>query len=144
MVAADQDVHRYDCAYCGAWLEGRQTIWCSAACRMAARRAEARRKAGPRYCELCGEPLHPSNRGRRCRMDVDTVDGERCYEMQLAPIIARRAAEDARWDATCPCGRNAGWNGVGRARKYCSDACRVRAYRQRKRAAREKRGAIGR
>ncbi|WP_157995663.1 hypothetical protein [Thermomonospora amylolytica] len=123
---------RDDCANCGEWLDGRQTQWCSERCRTESNRREARRKAGPRYCELCGNPLHYSNPGKRCRMGEDTVPGELCYEQQHAPYAARRAAEDARWDAVCICGINAGWDGVGRPRKYCSTKCRVRAHRARK------------
>lgn len=47
-MASDPDFRREDCAHCGAWLDGRQTLWCSAACRVRAyrqRKREAAREA---------------------------------------------------------------------------------------------------
>lgn len=46
-------------------------------------------------------------------------------------------AEDARWDAQCSlidCENNAGWDGKGRARAYCSDAHKAKAYRLRRKS----------
>ena len=130
-----------ECRNCGVMLAGRRKLWCSDRCRMAFRRAEEVLKeigVGRRYCELCGEELHPLNPKTICRVGEDTLPGEDCYELQTEERRKRRAeqdaAEEARWEATCPCGSNAGWDGVGRSRKYCSNACRQRAYRDRKRA----------
>ena len=130
-----------ECEYCGTALYGRQRRWCSARCRVAYAREEqvVKKNAGTdRRCQICGNRLLPTNPRPVCRPWEDTLDGDACFEVQVVKQREARAAQTAarmkRLDATCPCGNSVGWDGVGRARKYCSDACRQRAYRERRRA----------
>ncbi|MER5348960.1 hypothetical protein ABT093_01290 [Kitasatospora sp. NPDC002551] len=116
------------CDWCDKALTGRQRTYCSNACRQAERRADERTRSGipPRTCDKCGEE----------GIDHANRYGGWCYDCTNTP--ARHRAEEARWEAACElegCDSSAFWEGVGRARKYCSDSHRQKAYRQRKRAA---------
>jgi len=130
-----------ECDYCGEPLYGRQRRWCSARCRVAYAREEqaAKKNAGKdRRCRICGGRLLPTNPRPVCRPWEDTFEGDECFELQVTKQREAHAAQIAarrkRLEAVCPCGKAAGWDGMGRARKYCSNACRQRAYRERKRA----------
>ncbi|MET9835585.1 DUF2116 family Zn-ribbon domain-containing protein [Streptomyces sp. NPDC006385] len=120
------------CVVCGTALSGRQERYCASKCRQRQFRMSQltsdqlwAKRAG-KDCEECGEPFDPKNtRQRFC-----------------SPNCAVRAEDEkikAREEAECQldgCENNAGWDGVGRARKYCSAAHRTKAYRLRKAAER--------
>lgn len=119
------------CDVCDTPLTGRQKRYCSDRCRQAHRRAtsltaaEKRAKSMGKDCERCGDVFDPRNgRQRHCSANCAAQ--------------ARDAGYEAREDAVCQldeCGDNAGWSGTGRARRYCTDAHRKKAYRQRNRTA---------
>ncbi|GGW18657.1 hypothetical protein GCM10018980_58430 [Streptomyces capoamus] len=118
------------CEVCDTVLTGRQQVVCSNACRQARKRArkltsdEYQAKLLGRDCEHCGDAYEPKNdRQRFC--------SENCA------YRAKAEAEETRWESVCEldgCENNAGWDGSGRARRYCSNAHRQKAYRQRKHA----------
>ncbi|MFI7357336.1 hypothetical protein ACIBTP_25795 [Streptomyces avidinii] len=119
------------CEVCGGALSGRQTVVCSNACRQARKRmrklTDAEREAmlwgqdcAHLECTKVFEPRTPSQR----------------YCSENCAAAHRAEAEDARWDAMCEldgCGNNAGWDGRGAPRRFCSNAHKQKAYRQRKR-----------
>jgi hypothetical protein len=84
--------------------------------------AERRTRAHGKDCDHCGDVFDPRNG----------------YQRFCSPECAERAkadAEESRWEAVCEldgCENSAGWDGTGRARRYCSDAHRKKAWRQRK------------
>ncbi|MFJ5118457.1 hypothetical protein [Kitasatospora sp. NPDC088548] len=115
------------CDRCGKALRGRQRAVCSNACRQALKRNAKLTNAERigRLCDVCGNCADYAN-GRGAWCEVHTARS-RYLE-----------AEAARWDVVCAlegCGNNAGWEGEGRARKYCSNAHSQKAYRLRKAAA---------
>lgn len=120
--------HESNCVICSRSLSGRQERYCSNACRQAHKRATKLTNGAvldKRICDFCDRQFYPENaRQRFC-----------CPECSL---LSQDAAVRAREDAVCQldgCEENAGWDGVGRARKYCSRAHQQKAYRQRKREA---------
>jgi predicted nucleic acid-binding Zn ribbon protein len=125
------DAREESCVVCDSPLSGRQEVVCSERCRKARQRArkltaaEARERLVGKDCAHCGDAFEPrSSRQRFC--------SENCAEH------AREAGYVEREDAVCQldgCENNAGWDGAGRARRYCSNAHRQKAYRQRKRSA---------
>lgn len=145
--------HRETCAHCGTRLAARQEMWCGERCRSAARSA-ARRPLRRVVCELCGEVFVTQNsRKKRCALAsgvdpespryadrhaeadrvADAGPDDPCWELQEAELREEREAENARDFPTCAhCGEGAEYWGTGRHRKYCSDKCRVYAYRARK------------
>ncbi|MFC7922215.1 hypothetical protein [Streptomyces cinereoruber] len=117
--------HESNCVICSRSLSGRQERYCSNACRQAHKRAAKLTNGAvldKRTCDFCDRHFYPeSARQRFC-----------CPECSL---LARDAAVRVREDAVCQldgCEENAGWDGIGRARKYCSPAHRTKAYRLRK------------
>lgn len=123
--------------HCDEWLTGRQTRFCSARCRTAAYRAEGR-AADPmptKVCRLCGADFTPL-RGKQTYCDFEGQASAACCEMQSALFTQRLDGQSARWDATCAregCDDNAGWDGVGRPRRFCSPRCKTAHYRAEKR-----------
>lgn len=100
----------YECR-CGKLLDGRQRQWCSDRCRVW-------------Y-------------GRRDRMAPEAVHSmherdQAAAKRRAADKAKHAAALDAR-KALCPCGKRATPLGARRPRTYCSDACRMRAQRERRR-----------
>lgn len=79
--------------------------------------------------------------GRPCDACGDASDYANGHGAWCEAHTARARHEDAeaaRWDAMCAlegCENSAGWDGMGRARKYCSNAHSQKAYRLRKAAA---------
>lgn len=129
------------CDFCGDWLTGEQVRFCSDSCR--AKYRYYRDKPRMRKCEVCGElmDLRRGNpRRRRCSLgddpDADAGPDDPCWDLQEEEAKRKFLAEDARDFPICAhCGAEAEYAGRGRHRKYCSDRCRVAAYRARKRAA---------
>ncbi|MFE4577333.1 hypothetical protein [Streptomyces chartreusis] len=124
------------CEECDEWLTGRQTRFCSARCKM-----RARRRTGPKpaekVCRLCGATFRPL-RGKQTYCDFANDADESCAELQNALAQEVIAKESQRWDAECAregCDDSTGWDGVGRPRRFCSDRCRVAHYRAEKRQA---------
>ncbi|GGQ29616.1 hypothetical protein ACFFKE_12890 [Streptomyces mutabilis] len=115
------------CVICSRSLTGRQERYCSNACRQAHKRQAALTNdaaLGKRTCDFCERSFWPESKRQRFCSPV-CADGKRSQ------------AEDARWDAVCQldgCEDNAGWDGTGRARRYCSRAHQQKAYRLRKKA----------
>ena len=77
-------------------------------------------------------------------LDGVTVEWVRCDLHGMQHVISTAAkcqgcpCELPRWgNRLAETGQYGVDEGVGRPRKYCSDACRQRAYRQRRRAARK-------
>lgn len=138
---SDSGYFNTTCDFCGDWLTGEQVRFCSDSCR--AKHRYYRDKPRMRECEVCGElmDLRRGNpRRRRCSLgtgpDDDAGPGDPCWELQEAEAERKRAELDARDFPICAhCGAEAEYAGRGRHRKYCSDRCRVAAYRARKRAA---------
>jgi len=120
------------CEACGGPLSGRQTAVCSNACRQARKRMR----------QLTEEQREALLWGRDCAypgcQDVfDPRTPAQKYCDDNCKAAHRREIEDARWEAICElegCENNTGWDGVGRARRYCCDAHKVKAYRLRKAA----------
>lgn len=126
-----------DCDECGEYLTGRQTRYCSPRCKMRARRRSA--QAAEQICRLCGATFRPL-RGKQTYCDFENDADESCATMQNELAALQSQAEERRWDAQCAragCDNNAGWDGIGRPRRFCSDRCRVAHYR----AERRQRGA---
>ncbi|WP_231156510.1 hypothetical protein [Streptomyces sp. CNZ748] len=121
------------CEACGGPLTNRQTAVCSNACRQ-------RRK---RMRKLTDEQRLALLWGRDCAypgckegvFDPRTPTQKYCDENCKA--AHKSAIEEERWEAVCElegCENNAGWDGVGRARRFCSNAHKQKAYRLRKKA----------
>lgn len=132
---------RETCAFCGGELTGEQVLFCSDNCR--AKHRYHRNKPRSRNCEVCGEPMNlrvGNPRRKRCSLgtgpNADAGPGDECWELQNEADARRNAEKDARDFPLCAhCGEETEYAGTGRHRKYCSDRCRVAAYRARKRAA---------
>src|SRR2546430_660363 len=106
------------CDECDEWLTGRQTRWCSPRCKMRARRREAGTLPAEKVCVLCGATFRPL-RGKQTYCDYDDDADPTCCQMQNERVGHLRALENERWDKACEhCGENAGWEGVGRARRF--------------------------
>jgi predicted nucleic acid-binding Zn ribbon protein len=118
------------CVVCDGPLSGRQEILCSARCR----------KARQRAAKLTREEFWEKLTGRDCARCGDAFDPKNPQQRFCSPVCAdnaKRSDEAARWDAVCEldgCENNAGWDGAGRPRRYCSPAHKQQAYRLRKRA----------
>lgn len=119
--------HESNCVICSRSLSGRQERYCSNACRQAHKRLSALTDdadMGKRTCDFCDRDFWPeTTRQRYCCADCSA--------------LAKDEAVKEREEATCQlegCEENAGWDGVGRARKYCCPAHRTKAYRLRKAA----------
>jgi len=125
------------CDECGADLTGRQRKYCGSACKMrAVRRAQREAQPAEKTCRLCGATFRPL-RGKATYCDYLNDASPECSELQNALRQQRTATEDARWDATCAregCDNNAGWDGTGRPRRFCSEAHKKAHYRAVKRA----------
>src|SRR5690606_15432374 len=127
------------CEFCGERLTGEQVRFCSANCR--AKYHYYKDKPRTRTCEVCGELMNlriGNPRRRRCSLgtgpDADAGPDDPCWDLQQEEAKRKREAEDARDFPICAhCGAEAEYAGRGRHRKYCSDRCRVAAYRARKR-----------
>ena len=128
------------CEFCGERLTGEQVRFCSANCR--AKYHYYKDKPRTRTCEVCGELMNlriGNPRRRRCSLgtgpDADAGPDDPCWDLQQEEAKRKREAEDARDFPICAhCGAEAEYAGRGRHRKYCSDRCRVAAYRARKHA----------
>lgn len=131
---------RVTCVFCGEWLTGEQVLYCSDSCRVKYRYYKD--KPRTRICEVCGELMNlrvGNPRRTRCSLgtgpDADAGPDDPCWDLQQEEAKRKREAEDARDFPICAhCGAEAEYAGRGRHRKYCSDRCRVAAYRARKRA----------
>lgn len=139
---------RYDCPECGNWLpdtsdSGRRAradrVYCSDRCRVRANRRAAYVAPAEKTCEACGATFRPL-RGKQKVCDLIEQASKECAEAQTvrAQECAQQAldTEDARWETECArngCGNNAGWDGRGRPRKFCSDRCKTAHYRAVKR-----------
>jgi hypothetical protein len=140
---------REDCIECGNWLpdtsaQGRRVradrLYCSANCRVNARRRANYVPPAEKVCRLCGDTFRPL-RGKQTYCDIDQASKE-CRELQEQhkENQAQQAldAEDARWEAVCAregCEDSTGWTGSGRPRRFCSDRCKTANYRTVKRSA---------
>lgn len=128
------------CEFCGERLIGEQVLFCSATCR--AKHRYYKNRPRTRACELCGQLMNlrfGDARRRRCSLgtgpDADAGPDDECWELQNKEATRRAREEDERDFPICAhCGVEAEYAGRGRHRKYCSDRCRVAAYRARKRA----------
>lgn len=118
------------CEVCGGALSGRQTAVCSNACRQARKRmrkltgAEHEALLWGRDCVHCGDAFDPHSLSQR-------------YCDENCAAAHKQEIEDARWEAVCSldgCEANAGWDGAGRPRQYCSPGHKQKAYRLRKAA----------
>ncbi|MGC0375910.1 CGNR zinc finger domain-containing protein [Streptomyces sp. SAI-229] len=120
------------CEACGGPLTGNQTAVCSNKCRQARKRAR----------KLTDEQREALLWGRDCANPgcAEVFDPRSRRQKYCSPICANKEkadAEDARWDAICEldgCEDSAGWDGTGRARRFCSNAHKQKAYRLRKKA----------
>lgn len=122
------------CEECGDWLTGRQTRFCSARCKMRAHRRNGPKPA-ERTCRLCGATFRPL-RGKQTFCDIQNDADESCAVMQDALLTELQDKEGQRWDAECAregCEESTGWDGVGRTRRFCSDAHKTAHYRSEKR-----------
>ena len=138
----DYRARREECAFCGDPLGGEQSLFCSQNCRVKFRYHENKAKR-VHLCEVCKEPLRGLDfRKKRCTLgtgpEADAGPGDPCWDLQNAEIAANQEAENTRDFPTClHCGEESEYLGGGdrggRHRKYCSDSCRVAAYRARKR-----------
>ncbi len=120
------------CEVCGGALSGRQTVVCSNACRQARKRMRKLTDA-EREALLWGRDCAYSG----CLEVFDPRTPTQRYCDENCAAAHKREIENARWEAVCEldgCENNAGWDGVGRARRYCSPAHKQKAYRLRKAA----------
>jgi hypothetical protein len=125
--------HESNCVICSRSLSGRQERYCSNACRQAHKRLSALTSdadMGKRACEFCERDFWPETKNQRfCCADCS--------------MRAKDELVKEREDAVCQldgCEENAGWDGVGRARRYCCNAHKAKAYRLRKAAERASKG----
>lgn len=119
---------------CSEWLTGRQVRFCSAKCKMRAHRLEKAPRPAEKTCVLCGATFRPL-RGKQTYCDFDNDANETCAALQIARLSQARELEDSRWDKDCEhCGDNAGWDGIGRPRRFCSPRCKTAFYRATKKA----------
>ena len=82
----------------------------------------------PARCERCRTPLS----GRATRT-CSNACRQALYRASKAVIAAASPkAPDHIADACGYCAKPTGWNGVGRRRRWCSDACKTAACRERK------------
>lgn len=122
------------CEECNEWLTGRQSRFCSAKCKMRSRRRERGTPPAEKVCVLCGATFRPL-RGKQAFCDYMDQADDSCSEMQNARDTHRLMLDEQRWEALCArCKESAGWDGVGRPRKFCSDRCKTAHYRATKRA----------
>ncbi len=118
------------CNWCDKSLAGpSHKRYCNSACRQAAYRdsKKPRKREAKSPCVRCGDK-HPEFRNQH---------GAYCEECMSTKAEQNSETEEARWDAQCTltgCESNAGWDGKGRARIYCSNAHRAKAYRLRRTA----------
>lgn len=116
------------CVVCGTSLKGNQERYCSAACR----------QMQYRLSKLTSDQLWELRTGRDCAECGDAFEPRSPRQRFCSPICAARkkdAETEAREDAICElegCENNTGWDGVGRARRYCCNAHKTKAYRLRK------------
>jgi hypothetical protein len=140
------DLH---CARCGTPLpppatSGRPALWCSAACRSAQyrrrhselirKRDQARRRALVQpLCDRCTTPL-PLGRDRRRRWCSDSCRLTAQRERTAATRTPKPAVKILPCNGvTCGiCSEPLPLKPVGRPPKWCSTACRTKAYRARK------------
>jgi len=118
-----------ECEECGEWLTGRQKRFCSPRCKMQAYRRDKGQKPAERVCVLCGATFRPL-RGKQTYCDYLNDADETCSAMQNELAARKRELEDVRYDKACEhCGEWAGWDGVGRPRRFCSSRCKTAFYR---------------
>ncbi|GAU69918.1 hypothetical protein SSP35_15_00730 [Streptomyces sp. NBRC 110611] len=116
------------CAVCDRWLSGRQEMYCG----------EAHRKAHKRFEQLTAAERSARLFGRNCAYCEEAFDPRNPRQRFCSTFCAERSREaefEAREDVVCQlegCENNAGWEGTGRARHYCSAAHKQKAYRLRK------------
>jgi hypothetical protein len=95
-------------------------------------RAYRREHATPpaeKLCALCGATFRPL-RGRQTFCDFQNDANETCAAMQSERDAQRLALDSERSDKMCDhCGEWAGWDGVGRPRRFCSARCKTAHYR---------------
>jgi hypothetical protein len=130
---------RDNCDVCGEWLTGRQTRFCSDRCRHHHYRATHPADIPLVACGLCGTEFRPI-RGKQRVCAVPEQADATCRELQAERdrIACERAAEldEERWEAACAregCEESTGWDGVGRPRRFCSNAHKTAHYRAEKR-----------
>lgn len=120
------------CEVCGAALSGRQTAVCSNACRQARKRMRKLTNAEHEALLWGRDCAYP-----KCREAFDPRTLTQRYCDENCAAAHKQDIEDARWEAVCEldgCDINAGWDGAGRPRQYCSPAHKQKAYRLRKAA----------
>ncbi|WP_330478693.1 hypothetical protein OG301_26815 [Streptomyces platensis] len=116
-----------DCLHCGTPLEGRQRRTCSARCR----KAIQRQAPALRVCRLCGQPFQPTGRGRVTLCPYDDAD-DFCQGLQDDQEDLQAARLAAREEGQCEgpgCSSPLTYGGRGRPSRFCSPACKTRAYR---------------
>ncbi|MBB5493131.1 hypothetical protein NE857_30550 [Nocardiopsis exhalans] len=75
-----------------------------------------------------------SKRDERRDDNADVFPGDECWTLQKADMRRALEAQQTIDSPLCShCGEEGEYAGIGRHRKYCSDRCRVAAYRARKR-----------
>ncbi|GHJ27124.1 hypothetical protein TPA0910_15570 [Streptomyces hygroscopicus subsp. sporocinereus] len=120
---------------CDEWLTGRQARFCSPRCKMRAHRHEKAPRPAEKVCILCGATFRPL-RGKQTYCDFTNDADETCAALQNERLSLARELEDTRWDKDCEhCGVNAGWDGAGRPRRFCSPRCKTAFYRAAKKNA---------
>lgn len=119
------------CNWCDKSLIGpSRKQYCNSACRQAEYRSwKKHRTRGEEKapCVRCGG-RNPESRNQHGAFCSDCMDDRAAQQMET---------EESRWDAFCEldgCDNSAGWDGAGRARKFCSNAHKMKAYRLRKKA----------
>lgn len=121
--------HESNCVICSRSLTGRQERYCSNACRQAHKRLSALTEGATldkRTCDFCERTFYPETKRQR-------------FCCPNCSLLSKDASVREREEATCQlegCEENAGWDGVGRARRYCCRAHQQKAYRVRKAAER--------
>jgi endogenous inhibitor of DNA gyrase (YacG/DUF329 family) len=117
------------CDECSEWLTGRQTRYCSSRCKMRAHRREHTTPPAERVCVLCGATFRPL-RGKQAYCDFESDADDTCAALQSNREVERLALDSERCDKTCDhCGDWAGWEGVGRPRRFCGGRCKTAFHR---------------
>jgi hypothetical protein len=123
------DSRTCDADGCNEWLTGRQSRYCSSRCKMRAYRREHATPPAVKVCVLCGATFRPL-RGKQTYCDFQNNADETCAAMQDERETQRLALDSERSDKMCDhCGEWAGWDGVGRPRRFCGNRCKTAHYR---------------
>lgn len=116
---------------CEEWLTGRQARFCSAKCRMRAHRHARATPPAEKVCVLCGATFRPL-RGKQTFCDFENDADDTCVTLQNERVAQRFTLDSERHAKTCAhCGEWAGWDGIGRPRRFCSNRCKTAHYRAR-------------